>query len=92
MDGGHFIGMTGKFLLRRPDSRRHVVMLLFASLHDGFEAGGQIANLVRQLSHVTGTLQVPLLKLLGVIFLELGDQCHQVCSFVHTGLHVSVIP
>ena len=92
MEGGHFIGMAGKFFLRRPDSTRHVLMLLLAGLYDSLEAGGQILNLFRQLAHVGGVLHVPLVKLLGVILLELGDQSHQVCSFVYTGLHVSVIP
>ena len=82
MDGG---------LLRCPKGTRHFLVLLLAILHDGLEVGGQIVKLFRQLAHFGSMLHVPLLQRLGVLLLELGDQSHQVCSFVHTALHVSVI-
>ena len=53
---------------------------------------GMLHNLLRQFAQLGAMLHVPLLQGLGVLFLELGYQCRQVCSFIHTGLHVSAVP
>ena len=46
MDGGEFIRMAGKPVFHRLDSARHLLVLLLAVLHDGFEIGGQIFILI----------------------------------------------
>ena len=88
MEGCHVIDMAGKFLLRLSKLN----MLFLVLLSDGVEAADQIINLFRQLAQLAGMLQIPLLQCLGMLILELGDQCRQVCSFVHTSLHISAIP
>ena len=88
MQGGHIVNMRGKFILRLPKLK----LQLFVVLGNGVEAAVQICNLFRQLAQHGAMLHVPLLQSLGVIFLKLGHQCRQVCSFVHTSLHVSAIP
>ena len=71
----------------------HVVdVLLLVLFGDGVEAAIQIYNLFRQLAQLGAMLHVPLLQCLGMLFLKLGNQCRQVCSFVHTSLHVSATP
>ena len=54
MDGGHLVGMAGKLLLCRPNGTSHVLVMFFASHHDGLEAGGHIVNLVRHLAQLAG--------------------------------------
>ena len=88
MEGSHFVDVAGKFLLRLPK----LSMLFFVMLGDGVEAAVQICNLFHQFAQLGAMLHVPLLQCLGMLLLELGNQCRQVCSFVHTGLHVSAIP
>ena len=85
---GHRVDMRGKFLLCLPK----LSMLLLVLLGDDVEAAVQIGNLLRQFAQLGAMLHVPLLQGLCVLFLELGYQCRQVCSFIHTGLHVSVVP
>ena len=88
VEGSHVIDVAGKFLLRLSKLN----MLLLVLLSDGVEAAVQIFNLFRQLAQLGAMLHIPLLQCLGMLLLELGNQCRQVCSFVHTGLHVSAIP
>ena len=88
MEGGHVVDVGGKSLFRLPK----LSMLLLVLLGECVEAAVQICNLFRQFAQLSAMLHVPLLQCLGMLFLELGNQCHQVCSFVHTSLHVSVIP
>lgn len=88
MDGGHVVDVSGKFFLRLSE----LSMLLLILLRNGVEAAIQIINLFRQLAQLSAVLHVPLLQCLGVLLFELGDQCRQVCSFVHTSLHISAIP
>ena len=87
MESRHVIDMAGKFFLRLPKLN----MLFFVLLADGVEAAGQIIYLFRQLAQLGDVFQVPLLQGLGVLLFELVNQRHQVCSFVHTSLHVSAI-
>ena len=88
MEGSHVVDVAGKFLLRLSKLN----MLFLVLLSDDVEAAGQIINLFRQLAQLAGMLQVPLLQRLGMLLLELGNQCRQVCRFIHTSLHVSAIP
>ena len=88
MEGSHVVDVAGKFLLRLSK----LSMLLLVLLSDSVETAIRIFNLFRQLAQLGAMLHIPLLQCLGMLLLELGDQCHQVCSFVHTSLHVSVIP
>ena len=88
MQGSHIIDVSGKSVLRLPK----LALQLFVVLGDGVEAAVQTGDLLRQLAHFRAMVQVPLLQGLGMLFLELGYQCRQVCSFIHIGLHVSAIP
>ena len=86
--GGHVVDMCGQFFLRLPKLK----LQLFVSFGDGVEAAIQIANLLCELAHFRAMKHVTLLQGLGVLLLLLGNQCRQVCSFVHTGLHVRAVP
>ena len=88
MQGGHIIDMSSKFILRLPK----LIQQLLVVFGNGVEAAVQAGDLLRQLAHFRAMMYVPLLQGLGMLFLQLGHQCRQVCSFVHTGLHVSDVP
>ena len=92
MEGSHLVSMAGKLILRFPEGLSHVVMRLLVVLHDSLKVGGEVVKLLRQFAHLGSMLHVPLLQRLGVLLLELGNQCRQVCTFVYTDLHVSAIP
>ena len=88
MEGSHVVDVASKFLLRLSKLN----MLFLVLLGDGVEAAGQIINLFRQLAQLGGMLHILLLQRLGVLLLDLGNQCRLVCSFIHTCSHVSAIP
>ena len=88
MQGGHIIDVGGKSVLRLPK----LVLQQFVVLGNGVKAAVQAGDLLRQFAHFRAMVHVPLLQGLGMLFLELGYQCRQVCSFIHTGWHVSAFP
>ena len=87
VESSHVVDVAGKFLLRLSKLN----MLLLVLLSDDVEAAGQIINLFRQLAQLGAMDHIPLLQCLGMLLLLLCNQCRQVCSFVHTSLHVSAI-
>ena len=86
--GGHIVDMRGKFILCLPKLK----LQLFVVLGDGVKAAVKVGDLLRQLAQFRAMVDVPLLQSLGMLFPELRHQCRQVCSFIHTCLHVSAVP